>query len=69
MLFAALAGTKGDGAAFVGDAVSRGAAAVLLPVGVDAAPAVPVLRSGDARRALARMAARFYGANPTMSWR
>lgn len=64
MLFAALAGTKSDGAAFVDDAVARGAAAVLLPAGVDAAPAVPVLRSGDARRALARMAARFYGRQP-----
>ncbi|RIX98801.1 UDP-N-acetylmuramoyl-L-alanyl-D-glutamate--2,6-diaminopimelate ligase [Aureimonas flava] len=63
-LFAALAGSKGDGAAFVGDAVARGAAAVLLPVGVETTAAVPVLRSGDARRALARMAARFHGRQP-----
>ncbi len=64
MLFAALAGSKGDGAAYVQDAVSKGAAAVLLPAGVDTSASVPVLRTGDARRALARMAARFYGRQP-----
>ncbi|WP_061929532.1 UDP-N-acetylmuramoyl-L-alanyl-D-glutamate--2,6-diaminopimelate ligase [Aureimonas sp. AU22] len=64
VLFAALAGSKGDGAAYVGDAVARGAAAVLLPAGVEATVSVPTLRTGDARRTLARMAARFYGRQP-----
>ncbi|MDF1736510.1 MAG: UDP-N-acetylmuramoyl-L-alanyl-D-glutamate--2,6-diaminopimelate ligase [Minwuia sp.] len=61
-LFAALGGTQTDGSRFVADAVARGAVAVLaeLPVVAD----VPVVVGEDARRCLARMAARFYGAQP-----
>jgi UDP-N-acetylmuramoyl-L-alanyl-D-glutamate--2,6-diaminopimelate ligase len=65
-LFVALAGTKADGAKFIADAVSKGAVAVLagetaaIPDGL----AIPVLRSKEPRRALALMAARFYGAQP-----
>jgi UDP-N-acetylmuramoyl-L-alanyl-D-glutamate--2,6-diaminopimelate ligase len=65
-LFVALAGTKADGARFIADAVSKGAVAVLagetasIPDGL----AVPVLRANEPRRALALMAARFYGAQP-----
>ncbi|WP_182087164.1 UDP-N-acetylmuramoyl-L-alanyl-D-glutamate--2,6-diaminopimelate ligase [Aureimonas sp. ME7] len=63
-LFAALAGSKGDGATYVADAIAKGASAVLVSAGTDVSSPVPVLRSGDARRALARLAARFYGGQP-----
>ena len=65
-LFVALAGTRADGARFVADAVARGAVAVLaaetaaIPDGL----AVPVLRAREPRRALALMAARFFGKQP-----
>ncbi|MBB3949184.1 UDP-N-acetylmuramoyl-L-alanyl-D-glutamate--2,6-diaminopimelate ligase [Aureimonas jatrophae] len=64
-LFAALPGTKGDGASFVAEARSKGASAVLLPIdAADPGASGPTLRAPDARRALALMAARFYGAQP-----
>ena len=59
-LFVALKGQKADGAAYVKDAVGRGAGAV---VSEDAAPAgipVPWLQVADARLALAAFAAEFY---------
>ncbi len=65
-LFAALPGTSVDGAQFIPAAVQAGAAAILLPKdspmpgGVD----LPVIAVEDPRRALALMAARFYGAQP-----
>lgn len=64
-LFAALKGAAADGARFAGDAVSRGAAAIL--TAADAAElgaAVPQLRAADPRRELALMAARFYPRQP-----
>ena len=66
-LFAALPGARADGRAFVAEAVSRGAAAVLAPEGTawpKGVPARPLLLSADPRRALARMAAAFAGAQP-----
>ena len=65
-LFAALAGTKADGAKFVADAIAKGAAAVLVGDKVELAVSgnVPVLRATEPRLALARMAARFYGPGP-----
>ena len=66
-LFAALAGTKTDGACFVKDAVARGAIAVLGPqeleAEVNAAGAV-FIPAANPRAALARFAAAFYGAQP-----
>ena len=65
-LFTALAGSKSDGGRFLADAVAKGAAAVLVTRTADV-PAdfpVPVLRSAEPRRALALMAARFYGKQP-----
>jgi len=61
-LFAALAGSRTDGARFVADALARGAAAILAVEGtaIDAPPNVPVLRAREPRRALALMAARFH---------
>ena len=64
-LFAALPGTKADGTAFVGDAISRGAAAVLTKAGaISQKLGVPVVEVEDPRRALALIAAEFYGAQP-----
>lgn len=65
-LFAALAGTKADGAKFIPHAVARGAAAVLAGRGTDAEAAGPavLLTATEPRRSLALMAARFYRAQP-----
>jgi UDP-N-acetylmuramoyl-L-alanyl-D-glutamate--2,6-diaminopimelate ligase len=63
-LFAALHGMRADGARFVADAVARGAVAVLGPEGLEAPPGVAVLSSDNPRRALARVAARFFAAQP-----
>ncbi len=71
-LFAALPGSKADGARFIGDALARGASAILAPVGT-ALPARPAERAAqplalvtdaNPRRRLALLAARFYGAQP-----
>ncbi|MBW8298123.1 MAG: UDP-N-acetylmuramoyl-L-alanyl-D-glutamate--2,6-diaminopimelate ligase [Hydrogenophaga sp.] len=62
MLFVALAGTKADGAAYVADAVARGASAVVAGHAVDAA--VPVIVVANPRRFLALAAANFFGRQP-----
>ena len=63
-LFAALPGAKSDGRAFIPQALSQGAAAVLVPADTpdDAAPLI--VKSGDVRRAYALAARAFYGAQP-----
>ncbi len=64
-LFAALQGAKTDGRRFVGDAVARGAVAVLGDASLEArALSVPLVVDADPRRRLARMAAAFYGRQP-----
>ncbi|WP_421722838.1 UDP-N-acetylmuramoyl-L-alanyl-D-glutamate--2,6-diaminopimelate ligase [Bauldia sp.] len=63
-LFAALRGVAVDGARFAGDAVDAGASAVLAAEDAAIDVAVPVLRTADPRRALARMAARFHPLQP-----
>jgi UDP-N-acetylmuramoyl-L-alanyl-D-glutamate--2,6-diaminopimelate ligase len=65
-LFAAVAGSKTDGARFVPEAIGQGAAAILTGTAGEIAmsAAVPVIRSAEPRRTLALMAARFYGAQP-----
>jgi UDP-N-acetylmuramoyl-L-alanyl-D-glutamate--2,6-diaminopimelate ligase len=68
MVFAALPGARANGRAFIADAVARGAAAILAPEGTPwpaEAPMRPLLTSPDPRRALALMAAAFYGVQPT----
>ncbi|MDX2159394.1 MAG: UDP-N-acetylmuramoyl-L-alanyl-D-glutamate--2,6-diaminopimelate ligase [Hyphomicrobiaceae bacterium] len=65
-LFAALAGSRTDGARFIADAIERGASAILL--GNEARPEIPagvaVVRASEPRRALALMAARMYAPQP-----
>ena len=60
-LFVAWKGRRADGAAFAADALARGAAGVVAegprPAGLD----VPWIEVGDARMALARLAAAFFG--------
>jgi UDP-N-acetylmuramoyl-L-alanyl-D-glutamate--2,6-diaminopimelate ligase len=68
MVFAALAGSKTDGARFAAEAVARGAVAVLANSDVSLPGiAAPVLRAADPRRALALMAASFYGSQPEVA--
>jgi UDP-N-acetylmuramoyl-L-alanyl-D-glutamate--2,6-diaminopimelate ligase len=64
-LFAALAGSRTDGARFLADAVARGAVAVLV-ADEQAAGGLPVavVTDKNPRRRLARMAARFYAPQP-----
>src|SRR5471032_3127787 len=66
-LFAALAGSRADGASFVTEAVKRGATAILAsldaalpPLGSD----IAVVRDANPRRRIALMAAIFAGAQP-----
>jgi UDP-N-acetylmuramoyl-L-alanyl-D-glutamate--2,6-diaminopimelate ligase len=66
-LFAALAGHRQDGAAFIGDAVKRGAAAILAApdtVLPPLDPSIVVIRDTNPRRRLALMAAAFAGVQP-----
>jgi UDP-N-acetylmuramoyl-L-alanyl-D-glutamate--2,6-diaminopimelate ligase len=59
MVFVAVPGSTLDGHAFIDEAVSRGASAVVAER--DVVAGVPVVRVPSARRALAEMAARFHG--------
>ena len=71
-LFAALPGVRRDGTEFIDAALKRGAAAVLVGSAVlvaararrGDASAVPIVAADNPRRALAVMAARFYGRQP-----
>jgi len=67
MLFAALPGARADGCGFIGDAVARGAAVVLAPIGTRwpaDVPVRPMLLDAEPRRALARLAALQAGPQP-----
>ena len=66
-LFAALPGATADGRRFIAEAVERGAAAVLAPLGTDwpaGVPPRPLITDAEPRRALARLAAVQAGAQP-----
>lgn len=63
-LFAALEGVGSDGRVFITDAVARGASAVICRGGGEGD--VPIIDAENPRRALALMAAEFYG-NPAKS--
>jgi UDP-N-acetylmuramoyl-L-alanyl-D-glutamate--2,6-diaminopimelate ligase len=62
MLFAALSGSKADGAAYIGDAAARGAVAAVSSHSADVG--IPVLSVENPRRLLALAASRFYGSQP-----
>jgi len=61
-VFIAIAGTHQDGAAFVEDAIRRGAVAVIASRMVPVPPEIGVLVVPDARRAAAQAAHAFFGA-------
>ena len=63
-LFVALPGSAADGRAFIPQALSQGAAAVLAPQDTPEDLAPLLVRSGDVRRAYALAARGFYGAQP-----
>ncbi|MEX0921915.1 MAG: UDP-N-acetylmuramoyl-L-alanyl-D-glutamate--2,6-diaminopimelate ligase [Rhodovibrionaceae bacterium] len=66
-LFAALPGSRADGRAYIGEALARGASAVLAPEGTTLEAAgrpVALLTAENPRRALAEMAAAFYKHQP-----
>ena len=65
-LFAAMSGSKRDGAAYVPAAIAAGAVAVLvgMQTGLPEMPGIVVVRADEPRLALARMAARFYRHQP-----
>ncbi len=66
-LFAALPGTRSDGRRFIGDAVGRGAAAVLTPTDTvleDYGRPVAQLTDDNPRRRFALLAARYFGSQP-----
>jgi UDP-N-acetylmuramoyl-L-alanyl-D-glutamate--2,6-diaminopimelate ligase len=60
-LFVAIPGNKLDGAAFIEDAVTRGAVAVVSEQALPSLREVAVIRVPNAREALARLASAFYG--------
>jgi UDP-N-acetylmuramoyl-L-alanyl-D-glutamate--2,6-diaminopimelate ligase len=64
-LFAALPGALADGRAYIPQALTAGAAAILAPEDTADQP-IPLVRAGDARRLYALAARRFYGAEPTV---
>jgi UDP-N-acetylmuramoyl-L-alanyl-D-glutamate--2,6-diaminopimelate ligase len=66
-LFAALPGSKDDGARFIPDAVKRGAVAVLArPEAAGMARGVHFIADENPRARLAKFAAAFYGAQPSI---
>ena len=62
-LFVAVRGFHSDGHQFIPQAVRRGAVAVVAEesTAIEALPDTPVIRVPDSRKALARIAAKFYG--------
>jgi UDP-N-acetylmuramoyl-L-alanyl-D-glutamate--2,6-diaminopimelate ligase len=65
-LFAALSGTQTDGMKFIGDAIARGCSALLTgaDADVETSDSIAVIKDANPRLRLAKLAARFYGAQP-----
>lgn len=66
-LFVAIAGTKGDGAGFVADAVRRGARVVVADREIEILPGIPLILVPNAREAVSRLAAHFHGLDEIQS--
>lgn len=65
MVFAALPGSKANGAVFARDAVAKGAVAILAAASADDLDVpVPIVRTAEPRQALALIAARLAGQQP-----
>ena len=64
ILFVAVPGSALDGHAYIPQAIAQGAAAVAVERAGAVPPNVPCIRVPSARRALADLAARFYGSPP-----
>jgi UDP-N-acetylmuramoyl-L-alanyl-D-glutamate--2,6-diaminopimelate ligase len=60
-VFVALRGLTADGVAFAPQAIAAGAAAIVAERGPETTPAAPWIVVGDARLALARLSAEFFG--------
>ncbi|MEW5761637.1 MAG: UDP-N-acetylmuramoyl-L-alanyl-D-glutamate--2,6-diaminopimelate ligase [Bacillota bacterium] len=60
-LFVAIKGFRTDGHLYIGDALARGAAGVILQERVSLPAGIPWVQVTDSRRALALVAARFFG--------
>ena len=69
-LFAALPGQQTDGRRFIGEALSKGAAAILAPEGTSvpagANDQAALITAANPRRTLARLAAAFHGRQPSV---
>lgn len=63
-VFAALSGSKAEGASFLNDAKAKGAVAALVSEDVADVEGLRLLRCANPRRQLALTASRFYGAQP-----
>jgi UDP-N-acetylmuramoyl-L-alanyl-D-glutamate--2,6-diaminopimelate ligase len=68
-IFAGLPGAKADGAAFVPEAIARGAAAIIVGKGKGATvpPGVALIETENPRAALAKIAAKFAGRQPEVA--
>ena len=65
-LFVAVPGSKADGSTFAGEAVTKGASAIVISANASVDAAVPVLKVEEPRRFLSLAAARFFGAQPAV---
>ncbi len=65
-LFVAVPGSKADGSTFAGEAVTKGASAVVISASASVDASVPVLKVDEPRRFLSLAAARFFGSQPAV---
>lgn len=63
-LFIAIPGTKYDGRVFINEAIHRGAVALIVPDGTPTSPQATFVTSGDVRKTVSQVAARFYPRQP-----
>ena len=65
-LFVAVPGSKADGSTFAGEALAKGASAIVISANASVDASVPVLKVEEPRRFLSLAAARFFGAQPAV---